>query len=137
VGYPQYSMTNPDADMRSDPVLSWSFYGGDQFEVWPLPASNGVANVINEIAFQGQRKVEQLLEDTSRLDMDDILVILRVSTEILASQKRMEAASVKGESAKTRLESIRGNLASKSKYVMGKGRVGPDTAWPRHPVYIR
>jgi hypothetical protein len=137
IGYREYNVQSSDLDMRCDPVLSWAFYGGEQFEVWPLPVSNGVANVSNEIAFKGQRKVEQLLQDTSRMDMDDILVSLRVSTEILAGQKKMEAASVKGDAAKARLESLRAHLASKTKYVMGKGRVGPDTGLPRHPDYIR
>lgn len=138
IDYRDYSFSDSDADMRSDPVLSWAYAGGEQFEVWPMPASNGTLNGDNEIAFQGQRKITPLLEDGDRLDMDDILVVLRVSTEILAGQKKMEAASVKGEAAKARLDTVRGHLADKSRYVMGKGKVLESGAyWPRHPTYIR
>ena len=114
--------------MRSDPVLSWAYAGGEQFEVWPMPASNGTLNSDNEIAFQGQRKITPLLEDNDRMDMD----------EILAGQKRMEAASVKGEAAKLRMETVRAHLADKSRYIMGKGPISESGAyWPRHPNIIR
>lgn len=138
IDYRGYNYSDSDANMRSDPVLSWAFSGGDQFEVWPLPASNGALNSSNEIAFQGQRKITPLLEDGDRLDMDDIVVTLRVSTEILAAQKRMEAASVKGEAAKSRMDVLRANLSDKSRYVMGKGEVSESgVGWPRHPEQIR
>jgi hypothetical protein len=138
IGYEECSIYDSDADMRSDPVLNWAFEGGEQFEVWPMPASNGVENGTNQIAFQGQRKVEQLVDDTNRMDMDDILVVLRVSTEILAGQKRMEAAAAKGQAATDRQQIMRANLSSKSKYVMGQGRVGSNAGrFPYYPTYIR
>lgn len=137
ITYNDRSAFDPDADQRSDPITNWSFYSDSQFEVWPVPASNGSANGGNEIAFQGQKKVEELTEDASCLDMDDILVSLMVSTEILAEQKKAESAQVKGSAAMARLDRLKGNLGSKTRYVMGMGRVGDNSGRPRHPMFIR
>lgn len=129
---------NPDTDQRSDPATHWAYSGADEFEVWPLPSANGVANGDNEVGFIGQKKLEPLLEDSSRLDLDDILVTLMVSTEILAGQKRQEAAAVKGDAAMARLSRMRANLSDKTRYVMGRGAVGRESElWPRHPLYVR
>lgn len=128
---------NPDTDQRSNPPTHWAFAGAEEFEVWPLPSTNGVANSDNEIGFIGQKKLEALTEDSSRLDLDDILVTLMVATEILAGQKRGEAAAVKGDAAMARLGRMRATLASQTKYVMGQGEVGRHAhLWPHHPTYV-
>lgn len=138
IKHQHYSALDPDQDQRTDPITNWAFYDGDGFEVWPMPASNGAADDNNEVAFEGQKNVEELLADNDRLDMDDILVSLMAATEILAANKQEEAAAVKGEAAMARLGRMRGNLGSKTRYVMGVGAVSDaNTARPRHPVYIR
>jgi hypothetical protein len=138
VSYAQYSQYDPDANQRADPAISWTFYGGDQFEVWPLPASNGVANGNGEIAFQGQAKPEQLTGDSSRLDLDDMLVSLTASAEILAEEGQATAAKVKADAAVARLGRIRANMGSKRRYAMGLGEVlAGGSRFPRHPTYIR
>lgn len=137
INYRSHDAYNPDTDERSDPPTHWGFIGAEQFEVWPLPSTNGVANGDNELGFTGQKKLEALTEDSSRLDLDDILIILMVSTEILAGQKRGEAAAIKGDAAMARLARMRGNLSSKTRYVMGQGAIGSSARlWPRHPTYV-
>jgi hypothetical protein len=138
VKYEQFSAFDPDSNQRSDPITNWDFYSDSEFEVFPLPASNGTANGANEMAFEGQKKVTELVADASRLDMDDILVSLLCATEILASNDRENAAKIKGAAAEARLNTVRGNLRSKIRYRMGLGRVDASGfVRPRHPTYIR
>lgn len=138
IGYANYSQYDPDANQRADPVRAWQWYGGDQFEVWPLPATNGVANSYGEIGFQGQAKPEQLAGDSNRLDLDDMLVELMVSAEILAEEGQAAAAKVKGDAAVSRLNRVRANMGSKRRYVMGRGEIGAaGNLYPRHPDFIR
>lgn len=129
---------DPDNNQRVDPITNWSFYGGDQFEVWPLPATNGVANGINEMAFEGQKLPEALIADTNRLDMDDVLVYLTVAAEMLAGNGQDKAAQVCGAAAQARFDRLRANLASKTRYSMNHGRIGSSmNHWPRWPRWIR
>ena len=138
IKHSDYSAFDPDADQRSDPITSWAFYGGTGFEVHPVPASNGAADGANEVAFEGQKRVETLTTDSSRLDMDDHLVGLMVAAELLAGNDQEKAAGVLAEAANRRLETLRANLGSKTRYVMGRGRLNESGAMrPRHPTYIR
>ena len=138
ITYADRSVYDADADQRADPIKKWMFYGGTQFEVWPLPASNGVADGANEVAFEGQKVVERLTSDSSRMDMDDILVSLMVSSEILAANDQETAAKVKAGAAQSRMETLRGNLSSKTRYCMGLGTVSDaGRGYPRHPHFVR
>jgi hypothetical protein len=138
ITYSDRSSFDPDANQRADPARKWMFYGHNQFEVWPLPSSNGVADGANEVAFEGQKAVETLTSDSSRLDMDDILVSLLVSAEILAENEQETAAKVKAGAANARMETLRGNLGSKTRYVMNGGTVGEGRrGFPRHPTFVR
>lgn len=132
-----YSAMDPELNQRADPVTNWAWYGGDQFEVWPMPASNGVAGSNNEVQFTGQKKVEQLLNDNSRLDLDDIVVSLMTAAEILAGNNQKPAADVKAGAAIARLGRLRANLSDKTRYTMGRGQVTDTAYYPRHPRYIR
>lgn len=132
IGREQYSVYDPADDERTDPVERWAFHDDDEFEVWPIPATNGTADDDGEIAFEGQRAIEQLTSDSARLDMDDILVSLHVAAEILAENGQKVAATVKQEAAKDRLHVLRRNLSDKRRTTVGAGM--PDRGrWPRHP----
>jgi len=137
ITYEDRSSFDPDIPQTTDPVQKWDFYGGTQFEVWPMPASNGTANDDGEIAFEGQKNVERLTGNSSRLDMDDMLVSLFVATEILAENEKELAAKLKGEAAMTRLGRLRANTGSKTRYRMGLGRVDDGARRPQHPTHIR
>jgi len=138
ITYDNRSALDPDNDDRADPITNWMAYGESQFEVWPLPASNGVADGANEVAFEGQKTVTDLTEDASRLDLDDHLVVLMAAAEILAANEQEAAATVKAGAAESRLMRLRANTGSKTRYRMGLGRVNESShAWPRHPRYVR
>ena len=132
-----YSAQDPELNQRTDPVQNWAFHGGDQFEVWPLPASNGTAGGNGEVMFTGQKQIERLLTDNSRLDMDDHLIALMVSAEILAGNGQKDAAAAKAGAAAARFQRVRGNLGSKTRYTLGRGLVVDNSGYPRHPTYIR
>ena len=136
IKHSHYSALDPDANQRSDPVTNWAFYAGTCFEVWPKPASNGTADDDGEVAFEGQKLVERLITTASRLDMDDHLIVLLVSSEILAASEQKTAAEVKAGAAVTRRARLRASLASKTRYIMGRGKVD-EPQRPRHPEYIR
>jgi hypothetical protein len=138
IKHQHFSAYDPDADQRADPITNWGFYSDTEFEVWPLPASNGVADGNNEVAFEGQRKIDALTDDNSRVDMDDILVSLMTATEILAGNDQEKAAAIKGDAAMARLAHLRStrSLGSKARYAMGRGRIDSDVGRPRHPRYI-
>lgn len=139
ISYDNYTAYNPDDDQRVDPITHWDFYGHSQIEVWPVPATDGVQNGINEIAFEGQRLAERLVDDNSRLDLDDILVTLMVATEILLSHGKKDDAAVKGEAAADRLQRMRAGRSSQTRYRMGLGKV-PESGghmYPRHPKFVR
>lgn len=137
VKHSDFNYLDPDQDQRTDPVTNWAYYSDTEFEVYPLPATNGVANGINEIAFEGQRKTDPLILDNSRVDMDDYLVSLLCAAEILAADGQKVAAQVKADAAVARLQRTRGNLGSKKRYIVGLGSLGGDPRGPRHPTYIR
>lgn len=137
ITYIDRSCYDPDVPQESSPVMNWCYHNDNQFEVWPVPSQNGTANSNDELAFEGQKKVEQLLADNSRMDMDDMLISLMVSAELLTEAKKVEASQVKGQAAQARFQTLRGNMANKGRYVVGMGRVSQETGWPWHPTYIR
>ena len=136
IGYENYSAYDPAEDQRVDPVSRWDYYGGTQFEVWPLPATNGTADGDSEIAFEGQKLPEQVVDNTSRLDMDDILLSLMAAAELL-QENDSKAAQGKAGLASARFLSMRSNMGGVVRYVMGGGAIGQGASEPRHPTFIR
>lgn len=138
IGYPQYSAFDPEADQRTDPVTHWDFHGDAQFEVWPLPASNGSAGGDGEVAFEGLKRIETLTTTSNRLDMDDHLVTLLAASEILTENGQKGAAEIKTGLANARLLGVRRRMNDKQPVRMGLGKVGESASYlPRHPRYIR
>lgn len=137
IDYSDYSDFDPAEDQRTDPVLRWQYYGSTQFEVWPIPLSNGTLDGNNEIGFDGQRLPEQIVDDTSRLDMDDILIALLSAAEILA-ENQSKAAEVKGRLAQRRLDTLRGSMGGKGRFALGQGQIDSGrNRLPRHPQFMR
>lgn len=79
------SSDSDDAANRNDPVRRWEVLdtgNGEQIEVWPIPASDG-----SQLRFTGIRKLNALVEDADRADLDDQLVVLFAAGELLAGAK--------------------------------------------------
>lgn len=108
-----YSAQDSDEDDRSDPALKWDIISETQFEIWPMPASNG-----GLVRFDGLKKLTPLIDVNARADLDDRLIVLFVAAEILAANKQPDA-QVKMENAQKRLNTLRGRLSSQKRLFMG------------------
>lgn len=121
-----YTSMNPELNQRADPQTNWRVYSDRQFEVWPMPASNGKL-----VRFTGKKLPEVLVGDTSRADMDDLLIVLYVAAEVLAKQSSKDG-ELKLAAAKQRMQQMRAAYGSRSKVRIGMGRNPQDQrGWPR------
>jgi hypothetical protein len=71
IGASNYNSQDSDRDQRADPVQNWQFEGDTQFEVWPVPASNG-----GTVRFWGRQALTKMVKDTDRCILDDRLIVL-------------------------------------------------------------
>lgn len=123
-----YTAMDSDANTRSDPVLKWDVYDGNQFEVWPMPASNTY-----EVRFDGYRRLSPLVSDQSRCELDDILVALFCAAEVLAGTGQKDA-QLKLTMANERLTQLKSRLSTKTRI----GFYQPNLEAHRHgPLRIR
>jgi hypothetical protein len=106
--------------------LKWQIHDGNQFEVWPLPASNGAL-----VRFSGRRKITPLVGDDDRCDLDDQLVVLYAAAEVEA-KKSQKDADLKLAAAKARLLTLRARTSDRRRVRMGMGESQEDgRGWPR------
>lgn len=129
-----YNLINSEADFRADPVSRWMIRDENQIEVWPIPASNG-----NKVGISAKRAFVPLTAGSDRVELDDILIILFTSAEILAANKA-EDAKKKEQMASARLLKLRARINSHSRVIVGG--VDPlnnrGAGWPRiRAVYAR
>lgn len=123
-----YNMIDSETDKRADPVLKWSVRNDQQFEVWPIPASNG-----NLVGFEGKQKFVPLTKDSDRCLLDSTLIVLFSAAELIEATGGKDAASKK-QMASARLGKLRARTAAKSRCIIGgndptNSRSGQ--GWPR------
>src|SRR5882672_7645876 len=51
----EYNMRDSDAGVRQDPAVRWQMHEDGNFEVWPLPATNGSGTGDGRVWFRGCR----------------------------------------------------------------------------------
>lgn len=130
IGPSDYNAMNPETDQRADPQIKWRIKDDRQFEVWPMPASNG-----NLVRFRGRRKPTLLTSDDSRADMDDQLIVLYAAAEVQA-KKSVKDADLKLAAAKQRLIQMKRLYVDRTKVRIGMAeRVDPQRGWPRIRAY--
>ena len=128
-----YNAQDPELDDRDDPVLRWQAHEGDQYEVWPLPASNGL-----RLRFEGIKKLAPFVADADRADLDDNLIVMFAAAEILAKQKGADGQA-KAQVAGKLYSQLKGQQSKNRMFTMGGGRdpaMGPQYDRPR-PLYGR
>jgi hypothetical protein len=124
-----YNRSHPETD-REDPCTNWRHYEGNQFEVWPVPASNETT-----LRFKAVKKLDPLIDDSDRAELDDTLIVLFAASELLSRAKADDAPSklqaaqahygkLKGNSSKTRMFVLGGNLEP-TRHSMQGGRILP------------
>ena len=126
-----YNAQDPELDERDDPVIRWQAYEDDQFEVWPLPATNGL-----RMRFYGIRKLKPLIADGDRADLDDNLLVMFAAAEILAKQRGGDA-DLKRAAAGRLYSQLKGQQSKFGMFRMGGGvdpSQGPRVDRPR-PLY--
>jgi hypothetical protein len=111
-----YTAQDSDEDERRDPAERWDFYSPTQFEVWPMPATNGA-----EVRFEGVRKGERLLNDGSRADLDDNMIALFAAGEILLENGQKDAAQAKIEAARRIMGQQKRRFSGNSRVRVGMG----------------
>jgi len=103
----EYNVVDSDADARMDPVQRWDVRDtgtGEQIEVWPVPASEGIV-----LRFSGIRKLGPLIANSDIADLDDQMLVGFVAAELLATAKDA-AASTKLAKAKSRKDMLQGRV---------------------------
>lgn len=114
-----YSAQDSDDDERTDPPLKWQIYDENQFEIWPLPATDNPGG----LRFEGIRKATALNEESDRCDLDGTLIALFVAAEILGKNKATAAAAeAKLSAARDRFNTLKAR-APRPRVRMGLGHV--------------
>lgn len=105
-----------DLETRADPVLRWAPYGNGQFEVWPVPTTDG----LQTIRFRGIRSLGSLVNDNDTCDLDADLIVLVAAAE-LADAKSQRAQVLAGR-AKRLLDKLttRGEHNDSRVFVLGE-----------------
>lgn len=115
-----FEVTDPDLDERMDPVRYWDYYNGttaspvNQFQVFPIPATNGtVATKELHLRFTGIKNLRSLTAMSDVADLDDQLLILYSASQILARLKSPDAPA-KLEEANLHYARLKGRQAGKT-----------------------
>lgn len=117
ITFDDYSVYDSTVGERSSPLLKWDVRNtgtSEQLEVWPIPNDAGTLH------FFGTKKLNPLVDDADRLDLDDRLVVLFIAAEILITQKP-SAAKNKLDLANARLLKLRANSSSDKMVQVGLG----------------
>lgn len=76
----EYSIYSSEDNERSDPIQRYEIVdtgSGEQFEVWPLPATNAT------VRFWGYRNLNALTSGNDMSDLDHVLITKRAAANIL------------------------------------------------------
>jgi len=119
---------NSDEGERRDHPLRWEVYESDQFEVWPVPVSNG-----DVVTFRGISRAKTLTSESDTLDLDDDLVVLYAAAERLARDKSGDAEH-KLKLARQLYLRLRGNTQKDANVNM---MVNQDRRTPFPGIHIR
>lgn len=113
---PDYNAKDSDLNERSDPGSRWAWRDESQFEVWPLPAS-----AEGKVSFEGQRAAQEYVEDDDLCDLDDVMLQLYVSAELLIKVSKDESEALIAQANKRRDRMIVSNVHKDSSgFVVGQ-----------------
>lgn len=101
----------------------------------PITMTGLTLTVTDRIAFEGTQRSFQLINDSDRASVDDILLSLQVAGEILVGNNQEAAAKIVLAAANTRLSQVRASKSNASRIVIGGS---PDNTGrrPSHPKYV-
>jgi len=96
----EITIWNSDEGDTADPIQRWKYATDTTFEVWPRPASD------TTVRFTGQKRLSDLDDDSDTADLDDLLLVLFTSAELLTGEKQSDAAA-KLARAQTRFNTLK------------------------------
>lgn len=115
IGGMQYNAYNSDLNVTNDPIVRWQHYQRNQYEVWPIPASNN-----QKIRFHCTLNLRPLIANSDQCDLDDTLIVLFAAAELLTKLDSKDAGA-KQQLATAHYKTLRGNQTKQPPFVMGGG----------------
>lgn len=126
-----YTICDSDAGITQDPPERWDRRDDRQFEIWPMPASDGLL-----VGFDGRRKIAPLVDDGDRCELDDWLIVFHVAADILAANDQKDA-KIKMAFASARYSTLKRQARDRSVCQVGlgsevgNGQLEPQEGYPR------
>jgi hypothetical protein len=131
IGVEQYNSSDPTEGEKEDPPTRWRHHEGNQFEVWPMPASDECT-----LRFKAIRRLPKMLADSDVALLDDNLIVLFAASELLAKAKSADAGAklqaaqalyvkLKGQGIKTDMFPLGGGMPSYEGKGMNGARILP------------
>lgn len=121
IGPRELEAYNSDTGERSDPVYAWQAYEDNQYEVWPIPATNG-----GTLRMYGRRTFVAPVKDTDIVHLDDQMVILFAAAEWLERGKSRDA-QLKLQQAMARFNRLKGKQSKQGVFALQANHDrGPD-----------
>lgn len=108
-----YNVIDSEADQRCDPAQRWQIRDDRQFEVWPIPATNG-----SLIGFEGRLKFAPLNRGSDRCLIDSSLIELFCAAELLEAVGAKDAQT-KRSLASARLLKLRARTSGNGRCIVG------------------
>lgn len=113
IGPAQYNTFNSDSNKGTSPTVRWQHYEDDQYEIWPIPKSNGQV-----IRFRGVKQLSPLISDTDTAELDDVLLVLFAASEML-SRNGATDAPMKMAQATSHYNKLKGLALKNDRFVYG------------------
>jgi hypothetical protein len=113
-----YSAHNSDLDERAYPPMAWAIHEDEDIEIWPISDTNSdPATQEGMLKFTGIRNLKPFFDDADRADLDDNLLVMFASAELLAAQGAKDA-QLKLDQANQIYRRQRGGLTPRKRFRM-------------------
>ena len=130
-----YATFDSDRDERSWPVEAWQIFEDEMIEVWPIPSDNAdTTSLEGRMRLTGIRDLNDLVADSDRADLDDVLIVKWAAVRPLARSGSKDAQIVLDEAKQIELD-LTANFSKIKSFSLGgcppeKGRQ------PRGPARV-
>lgn len=123
IGAHQLAEHDSDESETGWPVRNWEIYSETQFEVWPIPNTNGTASTLEGyFRITGTKNLTSLVNGSDTADLDDHLLVLFASAELLARNKASDA-DAKFQQAQAHYSRLKARLSKSNTFAIGAAPV--------------
>jgi len=135
IGARQYNQFDSDRNITSYPIQCYDNYENNQIELWPIPSTNSTTSTKQGmVRFHGIKNLNGLIAETDKADLDDQLIVLYASAEMLARQKQADAQN-KLAQAQAHYARLKARLSKTETFIIGGGE--PEGLYrPKSPPLI-